>query len=71
MLIEKNIYCFYTLKIDISISFPTTWYSDIVYSDQLVRMHAFGKHFSRCESNSMRGEVKTFVRKGRFKSTEQ
>lgn len=47
MLIEKNIYCFYTLKIDISISFPTTWYSDIVYSDQLVRMHAFGKHFSR------------------------
>ena len=48
MLIEKNACFFYILKkASSNMAFPSTWYSDTVYSDHVLRMHAFGKHFPR------------------------
>ena len=28
-----------------NITFPTTWYNDIVYADHMERLHAFQQHF--------------------------
>ena len=33
------------LKNDSNMTCSTTWYGDIVYSEDAIRMHAFGKHF--------------------------
>ena len=41
---QENMCCFYTLKISSKMIYRTTWYSDIVYSDHMVR-NAFGKYF--------------------------
>ena len=37
--------CFYVLKNTSNMTCPTMWYNDIVYSDHVVCIHAFGKHF--------------------------
>lgn len=41
MLIEKNMYCFYILKKASNMTWLTKWYSDNVFSDQLVVCKCF------------------------------
>ena len=41
--IYKNTCCLYVMQNTSSMTFPTTWYGDIIYSDHVVRMHVFEK----------------------------
>ena len=44
-LIWKSICRFYILENASNMTCTTSWYSDIVYSDHVVRVRVFGKHF--------------------------
>ena len=63
MMIEKT-YCLYTMKNASSMTCPTTWHSDVVYSEHVLSYACVWKTFFLALSNNPRsGHVQKFVKK--------